>query len=148
MPDTPGEGRRNFLSYFLGAGTLAFISAVAYPVLKYLTPPAVADGGASESVDAGKADQFRNNSGRIVKFGSLPALLVREENGDFKAFIAVCSHLGCTVQYLPGDRVIWCACHNGKYNLNGINISGPPPHPLTPLKGNVRGDEVVISREA
>ncbi|MDP2479001.1 MAG: hypothetical protein Q8W51_01265 [Candidatus Palauibacterales bacterium] len=38
------------------------------------------------------------------------------------------------------------ACHNGPYNLLGINVSGPPPRPLTRYTVNVRGDRIIVSR--
>jgi Rieske Fe-S protein len=44
--------------------------------------------------------------------------------------------------------VIWCACHNGKYDLNGKNISGPPPRPLTEYNVIEKGKEVYISKTA
>lgn len=147
MEKEPDSGRRTFLSYLLGGSTLTFLAAVTYPVLKYLTPPAVKD-SAVEAVAAGKADEFENGSGKIVKYGNKPALVIRDSDGEFRAFIAVCTHLDCTVQYLAEESVIWCACHNGKYDLNGINISGPPPRPLTPLKVNLQEGEVFISKEA
>jgi Rieske Fe-S protein len=43
--------------------------------------------------------------------------------------------------------VIWCACHNGKYDLNGRNISGPPPRPLDPYIVKIKGEEVFISKK-
>jgi len=147
MENESDSGRRTFLSYLLGGSSLAFLAAVAYPVLKFLTPPAVKD-STVEAVLAGQADDFEKGSGKTVKYGSKPALVIRDSNGEFRAFIAVCTHLDCTVQYLSEESVIWCACHNGKYDLNGINISGPPPRPLTPLKVNVQQGEVFISKEA
>ncbi|HET8580537.1 MAG TPA: Rieske 2Fe-2S domain-containing protein, partial [Nitrospiraceae bacterium] len=65
-----------------------------------------------------------------------------------RAFSAVCTHLACTVQYRPDLIHIWCACHNGHYDLNGINIAGPPPRPLEPYVVNVRGDKIVVSKTA
>ncbi|OGF98331.1 MAG: hypothetical protein A3F83_02660 [Candidatus Glassbacteria bacterium RIFCSPLOWO2_12_FULL_58_11] len=147
MPQDPNSGRRQFLNYILGGGSLTFLASIFYPVLKFLTPPAAND-AAVTAVDAGKSDDFPNDSGKIIKFGSKPALVIRDKAGEFKAFIAVCSHLDCTVQYLAKDRVIWCACHNGKYDLNGINISGPPPRPLLPLKVNIQQGTIFISKEA
>jgi cytochrome b6-f complex iron-sulfur subunit len=148
MPESGDKGRRRFLNFFLGAGSLTFLSAVGYPVLKYLTPPDSGTESGNETVSAGKVTDLARNSGKIVKFGNQPAIVIRRQDGEVKAFLAVCTHLGCTVQYMSTDRVIWCACHNGKYDLNGINISGPPPRPLTPLKVNVQNDEIFISREA
>ncbi|MFH1070667.1 MAG: Rieske (2Fe-2S) protein [Candidatus Glassbacteria bacterium] len=147
MANGTNSGRRKFLNWILSGSSVTFLAAVTYPVLKYLTPPPSED-SAVQAVEAGKVDDFPNNSGKIVKFGNKPALLVRDAKGEFKALIAVCTHLDCTVQYLPQESVIWCACHNGKYDLSGKNISGPPPRPLTALQVNIREGQVFISKEA
>jgi len=147
MSQSSGDSRRKFLNIFLGGGVTAFVAGFGYPVLKYLVPPQV-DQSTADSVNAGKVEDFPGGSGKIIKFGNQPALVLRDSQGEFKAFIAVCTHLDCTVQYVPGENVIWCACHNGKYDLNGINISGPPPRPLTPLKANIQNGEIILSREA
>ena len=63
-----------------------------------------------------------------------------------KAFSAVCTHLDCIVQYRPEMKGIWCACHNGQYDLNGQNTGGPPPRPLEEYAVNLRGDEVIVSK--
>ncbi|HUU26322.1 MAG TPA: ubiquinol-cytochrome c reductase iron-sulfur subunit [archaeon] len=147
MSQSSRKGRRNFLNLFLGGSSLAFLAAIFYPAIKFLNPPEVEDSN-TEAISAGKVEDFKKGSGKVVKFGSKPALVIRDDSSEFKAFLAVCTHLQCTVQYLPDEKVIWCACHNGKYDLNGINISGPPPRPLTPLKVNIQQDEIFISREA
>jgi Rieske Fe-S protein len=43
---------------------------------------------------------------------------------------------------------IWCACHNGRYDLTGKNVAGPPPRPLEAFDVSVRNDEIMISRRA
>jgi Rieske Fe-S protein len=42
------------------------------------------------------------------------------------------------VQLVPADGIVWCACHNGKFALDGRVISGPPPRPLAAF--TVEGD--------
>jgi len=52
------------------------------------------------------------------------------------------------VQYREEKQDIWCACHNGIYDLNGKNVSGPPPRPLELYRVNVKGDQIVVSKGA
>ena len=72
----------------------------------------------------------------------------RPSAGEFRAFSAVCTHLNCTVQYRNDLEHIWCACHNGHFDLFGKNIAGPPPRPLDTFDVVVRGEDVVVSKRA
>jgi nitrite reductase/ring-hydroxylating ferredoxin subunit len=123
------------------------VASILYPVIRYLVPPEVPE-AATLSVTAGSAATLAANSARIVPFGSTPVIVVRTAGGELRAFGAMCTHLACTVQYRPDLAHIWCACHNGHYDLNGRNISGPPPAPLTPFDANVQGDDIMIVRRA
>jgi Rieske Fe-S protein len=59
---------------------------------------------------------------------------------------ATCAHLDCTVQYRDDTHQVWCACHNGIYDLGGRNVSGPPPRPLETYDVHLRGDEIIVER--
>lgn len=137
--------RRRFVEVLLGTGFLATAAAFIYPVLRYLAPPKTSDLG-SDAVVAGKVGELKLNSGRIFRFGSHPGLLIRTADGAYRALSATCTHLSCTVQYRDDLGEVWCACHNGKYNLDGRNISGPPPRPLEAFEVQVRGDEIFVRR--
>ena len=137
--------RRAFLRALFKGGFLALAGAALYPVLRYLTPPKGAEASIS-SVVAAKAGELTSNAAKIFRFGNRPGLLVNTPQGELKAFSAVCTHLNCTVQYDANDSLIWCACHNGKYDLNGQVISGPPPRPLEAYQVNLRGDDIVVSK--
>ena len=143
----PDTGKRNFLKYLLGGGTLAFLASILYPVLAYLKPPVQAEVEV-KSVNAGKAEEMPKDSGKIVKFGTKPVILVRTADNQFKAFDATCTHLDCTVQFNKDIGMIWCACHNGKYDLTGRNVAGPPPRPLDPYKVIIQGDDILIAKES
>ena len=67
-------------------------------------------------------------------------------SGAVSFAIARCTHEGCTVQFVPGESVVWCACHNGFYDLSGNVVSGPPPRPLERFVVNQRGEDIVVSR--
>ncbi len=137
--------RRGFLNILLGTGTVATLGAILYPVFRFMVPPKVVESSAS-SVVAAKVAEIKPNQGKIFKFGSKPGLLVQTSEGEYRAFNAICTHLDCTVQYRQDEKLIWCACHNGRYDLTGRNISGPPPRPLEEFKVNVRADEIIVSR--
>jgi cytochrome b6-f complex iron-sulfur subunit len=141
----PEPARRRFMQVLLGGGLLASAVAFLYPVLRYLVPPAATDLG-GDSVVAAKVGELKANSGKIFRFGSRPGLLVRTADGEYRAMSAVCTHLNCTVQYRSDVREVWCACHNGFYDLNGRNVAGPPPRPLESYAVHINGDDVVVSR--
>ena len=124
---------------------MATAVAFIYPVLRYLIPPRTIDVG-SDSVVAARVGELKPNSGKIFHFGSRPGLLVLTAEGEYRAMSATCTHLSCIVQYRGDLREIWCACHNGTYDLNGRNVSGPPPRPLESFDVQVRGEEIFVRR--
>jgi Rieske Fe-S protein len=140
--------RRNFLNWFLGTTAGAFFIAVLYPLSRYLIPPKVEESTAKTVTLSVKPGDVKVNSGEIFRFGSQPAILVRTPGNELKAFSAVCTHLSCIVQYRSDISHMWCACHNGHYDLNGKNIIGPPPKPLEEYVVNVKGDQIIVSKRA
>jgi len=145
LPAAPAAPRRRFVEFLLGGGLLASAVSFLYPLLRYLIPPPAADLG-SDTVIAGRVGELKRNSGKIFRFGSKPGLLILTAEGEYRALSATCTHLDCTVQYRGDLHEIWCACHNGLYDLNGRNISGPPPRPLEAYDVHVRGEEIVVNR--
>jgi cytochrome b6-f complex iron-sulfur subunit len=139
------KGRRGFLELFLGTGLLASLASFLYPVFRYVIPPPSPDLGSQEVV-AAKVGELKANMGKIFRFGSKPALLVMMSGGEYRAISATCTHLDCTVQYRADKHDVWCACHNGVYDLNGRNVSGPPPRPLQTYEVHIKGDEIVVVR--
>jgi cytochrome b6-f complex iron-sulfur subunit len=142
----PGPTRRNWISYLMGTSFAAAALSFLYPILRFLVPPEASEPSLSEfELDVKPAD-IAPNSGRIVPVGGKPVLLFRTASGELRALSAKCTHLDCTVQYRAERSDVWCACHNGTYDTKGVNVSGPPPRPLTPLDVNIRGDKIVLKR--
>ena len=48
----------------------------------------------------------------------------------FYALITVCTHLGCTPNFLAAENKFKCPCHGSGYHISGINFEGPTPRPL------------------
>lgn len=150
MPDAhdgPAYTRRGALNWLLGTSLGATVVAALYPVFRFVIPPEVAEAPVNR-VLAGHLTELPPNSGKIFRFGSKPGIVVRTPNGDVRAFSAVCTHLACTVQYRPDMQNIWCACHNGHYDLQGKNIAGPPPRPLEAYKVDIAGNDVYATKGA
>lgn len=144
--DNPPVARR-WVNLLLGGGVLASLASFLYPALRYIIPPPVPE-STSRSVIAAKVNELKLNSAKIFQFGSKPAILIRTAKDEYKALSAVCTHLSCTVQYREDLHEIWCACHNGLYDLAGRNISGPPPRPLEVYEVHVQGDDIIAARKA
>ena len=145
MEQAGSKGRRSFINYLVGTSVGATVAAIIYPIIEFLIPPSVAE-AQENSVTAGNVGELKPNSGKIFKFGSRPGILIRTPSGELRAFTAICTHLNCTVQYRDDVQHIWCACHNGHYDLNGINIAGPPPRPLEQYTVNTKGNDVVVTK--
>ena len=143
--ETSIPARRRFLNYLLGTSVIATLGAILYPIFRFMVPPEIVE-AQSNSVVAGKVNDIAANSGKIFKFGSKPGIVIKTASGDIKAFSASCTHLDCIVQYDPNQKAITCACHNGKYDLTGKNISGPPPRPLEEFTVNVKGDDITVTK--
>ncbi|MBI3680700.1 MAG: Rieske (2Fe-2S) protein [Acidobacteria bacterium] len=135
------------MNWLLGGGFTGSVLSFLYPVLRFVNPPAVPEASVNE-VNAGKVAELKPNSAKMVKFGARPALLIRVNETEWRAFSAICTHLNCTVQFHEAKHQIWCACHNGLYDLNGQVVSGPPPKPLEEFAVHIRGEEIVIARRA
>jgi Rieske Fe-S protein len=146
MPDKETV-RRDLVKTIFSGGILLWFGTFLYPVFRYLRPrPEDPTLSAVKSVVAGSTAEMDRFPSKYFKFGSRPGIIIKNENGELRAFSATCTHLGCTVQYDPKVYQFWCACHGGRYNTEGKNVSGPPPKPLTPLKVEVSGADIVVSK--
>ncbi len=149
MSEARPASRRTFLGWLLGTSVGGLLVSAAYPVLRYISPPRIPE-AATRQVKAGTRDELRQSGWKIFRFGSDPGILVEAAPGDVRAFSATCTHLSCTVQYRPGEHRLWCACHNGWYDLDGTNVAGPPPRPLTRYKVHVddASGDILVEKEA
>ncbi|HWE22318.1 MAG TPA: Rieske 2Fe-2S domain-containing protein [Myxococcales bacterium] len=128
--DVPATGRRSVLDLLLGLGFIGWLASVVYPVLRYMKP--LGSQGQGGPVRLSKEEMARLERERtlIVRAGTSRIILFEDAEQKLRALEARCTHEGCTVQYVPGDSVIWCACHNGRFDLDGRVLAGPPPRPL------------------
>lgn len=141
--------RATFMKTGLGVVAICWGGMTLYPVYSYLRPKKGADddGAKVTSLEVCKLADLPKGFGKNFKFGSFPALVIHADDGTVHAFKAICTHLGCTVQYREDMKAIYCACHGGVYNAEtGKNIAGPPPKPLEPMKAEVVDGKIIVSR--
>ncbi len=140
--------RRTFI-IAAGAAGLCYVAALGYPVYRYLASPAEMASEAVAVTEVSLKDAHKLPAGSVLmfKFGAAPAMLIHHNDNTWVALTAVCTHLGCTVQYEPQMSRIHCACHGGVYDpRTGANVSGPPPKPLKLFKVTVNNTGVEVSR--
>lgn len=145
MKEEKERTRRNFLTQILaGWIILSFLPAV-YGIVRYLTPSIVRDRLIS-NLDIGKIADIPSDGAKIVRIEKKAIAVVRTGEGQVRAFSAVCTHLGCIVQYVPDRHLFHCNCHGSEFDLTGKNIAGPAPAPLQPYRTELRGTDVFISQ--
>lgn len=140
----PKPGRRSFVDILLGAGLLGWLGSVFFPVLRYLKP--LAQQSQNGPIKLSTEDQAKLDKERavIVRAGPTRILVFEDAGQQLRAISAKCTHEGCTVQYVPGESVIWCACHNGRFDLDGRVLAGPPPRPLDRFSCQRESDGAVV----
>ena len=136
--------RRSFLNNLLLSWFGLLVLPVIYIIGKYIYPP-ILNSSKILNIAVAKIGDLAPNTGKLVKFGQKPVMLVRTSSGQYRAYSAVCTHLGCTITYKPGKENFYCNCHGGTYNLDGKVIAGPPPKPLHPYKVSLRDDQIVLT---
>lgn len=126
------EKRRSFLKklvfFVIGLSGVIF----ALPVARYLLPKGGKNGENILTNADGKPlleSEIKENTSFVGLSRDGPTIVIKR-NRKLNAFSAVCTHLGCLVKWIPNEEVFFCPCHAGKFDANGVNISGPPPNPL------------------
>ncbi len=134
--------RRTFLDWLLGGGLVVWAIGFVAPVVAYLWP-AQRRGPGAQAVSAGKLEEFAEWQTKIVALSGQPVIVIRTPQG-FRAFSAICTHLGCIVTWDAARHLVACPCHAGLFDLNGRVVGGPPPRPLTEYGVAVVNNEVMI----
>jgi len=129
MSDTQPT-RRGFLDLLLSTTAVAALGSVLYPVLRYMKPLPQAGAGAPVALGTEDIQKLDREKFVIVRMGPARVIVFEDPSRRVRALSARCTHEGCTVKYLPQESYISCACHNGRFDIDGRVISGPPPRPL------------------
>lgn len=133
--------RRNFLMIMLGGVGALLAAAAGWPLVRFLMPSG--QGGAAGQVAIDRA-QVAPGTAHLFEYQGRPAVVLQTAPGEFLALSAVCTHLGCIVQWQEEEAQFLCPCHAGRFATDGSVISGPPPKPLETLPVTLDGDQVLV----
>jgi Rieske Fe-S protein len=75
--------------------------------------------------DVRSVDEIARDSGAIVRRGLEKIAVYRDANGALHECSAACPHLGCIVQWNPGETTWDCPCHGSRFDAYGKVINGP-----------------------
>lgn len=135
--------RRGFLDLFLGLCGAITAAAASIPALVYLWPVTKKGPGSDRAVVAEAADLAPWESVTVLLAGK--AVIVLRAGDELVAFSAVCTHLGCNVQWDESRRSFLCPCHAATFDADGQVVDGPPPTPLRKYNVTEAGGRVYIS---
>jgi Rieske Fe-S protein len=123
-------------------------SAGAPPATGAASAPSSASGASSGSTAGAQASALATTSeipvgsGKI--FTSEKIVVTQPNSGDFKAFSAVCTHMGCIVSSIS-NGTIDCPCHGSQYSIStGAVVGGPAPSPLPAQAIKVTGSNIFL----
>ncbi len=127
-------------------GMVAFLAAMG----RFLFPNVLYE--PRQTFRAGYPDEYAVD---IVdeRFKAAFACWIVRNAGGFYALSTVCTHLGCTPNWLAADRKFKCPCHGSGYLITGVNVEGPAPRPLERFKitladdGQIVVDKTVVFRQ-
>ena len=140
---------RRFFLWSLGILVVGWFAAALYPVYRFLSPQPAPDlfgkDGRAAVEKITPADVAQPGTGKNGGYGGRGLIVLRNSAGELKAFDSKCTHAGCNANF-EGKR-IFCHCHGGVYDLNGKNVAGPPPRPLTELGVVEAGGRLFVFRK-
>lgn len=136
--------RRSFLTRLIVAWSSFVVIPISYVISQFIIPPRNLEREASRFV-LGKIGEMPTEGAKLFKVKKKPLMVVRTQGGHLKALSAVCTHLGCIIEYRPEMKSFHCNCHESVFDLDGKNISGPAPNPLPPFLLEINGEDVVVT---
>jgi cytochrome b6-f complex iron-sulfur subunit len=125
-----GVSRRGFMKWSLPIAWTAFSAACASSLVataRFLFPNVLFE--PPQAFKAGFPGEYNAGEVDVRWKDAFGVWIVREADG-FYALIAVCTHLGCSPNWLPAENKFKCPCHGSGFYRTGINFEGPAPRPL------------------
>ncbi|HSP44373.1 MAG TPA: Rieske 2Fe-2S domain-containing protein [Chthoniobacterales bacterium] len=147
LTTSPPKTRRHFLDLLLGASVLGWLVSFAYPIIRYLKPLPQTGATGPARLTRDESAKLEQNKYVIVPVSGQRVIVLQAPDEQLFAFGAKCTHEGCTITYQPAQSVLWCPCHDGRFDMSGRVLSGPPPQPLLKYEARRQPDGGIVISE-
>ncbi len=153
-------GRRKFLSGIIGVVATTVAVMVGVPAIGYLVSPGLKKqnedqwitlgpiAGLTPGEPKGFPYSTRRTDGWVESTQSGVAYAVTMDGQTVNVYSNVCTHLSCRVTWHTDTREYFCPCHDGRFNVAGQVIAGPPPRPLDQFQSRIQNGQIEILLEA
>ncbi|MFJ3775086.1 Rieske (2Fe-2S) protein [Streptomyces sp. NPDC090075] len=99
--------------------------------------------GAAAGTALARTSEIPEGGGTVFK--DQKVVVTQPTKGEFKAFSAICTHQGCTVNRVA-DGTIDCPCHGSKFKIaDGAVAHGPATRPLPAKAITVSGNSITLA---
>jgi Rieske Fe-S protein len=106
------------------------------------TSSAQSASGAGAADALAKTSEIPVGGGKI--FDTQSVVVTQPTAGEYKAFSAVCTHMGCIVNQISSGRID-CPCHGSEYSISdGAVLAGPAPRPLPAKQIKITGGSIFL----
>lgn len=136
--------RRRFIGWLSKAFLSLWGLGSAAAVGAYLRAPERGERAADRIVRVGALDEMPIGEARMIRHGVTPFFVVRLDARRIVAVSAVCTHVRCILGFDRERKSLVCPCHDGRFDLAGNVLSGPPPRPLATYDVSVRSGDVFV----
>lgn len=104
------------------------------------------DAGGAETLHVERSAVPESGWVALMSREGVPVLVARNGSG-YRALDGRCTHMGCPVSVEGEGEGFYCPCHAGRFDAEGVPVSGPPPTPLATLSVRVEGGSLVLESE-
>lgn len=145
--------RRAFIKTAALSSAAAALAGI--PLLTYVIAPTL-EKGANKWIDLGMADSLKPGDTEMLSYEFMvkDGWLVLPQRGfvwarmesseTITVFSSTCTHLACNVIWQKEKQIFECPCHSGRFNVEGVPISGPPSKPLKRLDHKIEEGKLLV----
>ncbi len=147
--------RRKFLGRIIAGISGVIGVAVASPLIGYFLSPAWKKSSSQftpiarvSDIPAGQPTfvtyEEREKDGWYISTLSKGAWVVNKDGKEFIVYDPRCTHLNCPYYWDKQNNRFQCPCHDGRFDIDGNVIGGPPPRPLDRLEFRIEEGTILV----